>query len=217
MKCNRTLFTSAALIAVFVPKTNAAVIISQYYEGASNNKWIELYNTSTVALDLTTSDYRLGVWSNSSREVWKAGTAAGSNVDLNVTIPAHGTILIANSSATLPTYATATVGSGSLSFNGDDSVVLYTGASYAFANVVDAIGLTGTTAADTSFVRKSSVTTGVNGDFNASTWTTFTNSAVDNASISNNEYLGTHAVPEPAAAVLGAFGWLGLLRRRRSA
>jgi predicted extracellular nuclease len=216
MKLKFTLaFAAAFTITLTVQEADGAVIISQYYEGSSNNKWIELFNTSTTAINLATDDYRLGIWSNANREAWKSGTAPNATIDLNVSIPGNGTVLIANSSAALPSYVTATVGSGALTFNGDDSVVLYTGATFLFANVVDAIGLTGNTAADTSFVRKPSVLSGVNTDFSASEWDQFTNSQVDNASSANNEYLGTHAIPEPTAALLGSLGLLGLLRRRR--
>lgn len=214
---NKICLLSISVLQTFAALTaNGAVIISQYYEGASNNKWIELCNTTSVAVDLSVGDYRLGIWSNTNREGWKTGAGPTATIDLNVVIPANGTILIENSSAALPTYAVADVSSGSLTFNGDDSVVIYTaGSSYAFLNVVDAIGLTGNTAADTSFVRVSSVVSGINTDFNPAHWLVYTNAAVDSAGNGVNERLGVHAVPEPAAALLGGIGLLGLLRRRR--
>jgi MYXO-CTERM domain-containing protein len=214
----KTFASSLAALALLSATAPGAVIISQYYEGTSNNKSIELYTTSSTALDLTTDSYRIGVWSNAAnREGWKTGSNPNGSVALTVTIPANGTVLIGNSSANTPTYAVGDQLSGSIAFNGDDSVVLYTGSSYAFANVVDALGVTGSGYANTSFVRNNDILIGTNADFNASDWTQFTNAAVDGASSGNNEYLGTHtAVPETASALLGALGLLTLLRRRRS-
>ena len=52
---------------------------------------------------------------------------------------AGGTYLVSHGGQA-PAYAVANVASNNLLFNGDDSVVLYTGSIYNFANVVDAFG-----------------------------------------------------------------------------
>ena len=171
------------------------LIISQYYEGASSDKWIEIYNPGGTAVNLEEAGYRLGLWSNvANREGWKTGVAPNANIPLTGTLAAGGTLLIRNPSALLPSYAVADLdSSGVCNFTGDDSIVLYTGGTYAFANVVDAFGLTGNTAANKSFVRKTSVTAGVNTDFNADEWDEFSNAAVDSATPGLNEYLGYHS------------------------
>ena len=171
----------------------AGLIISQYYEGTSNNKWIEIFNATGDAIDLAAGGYRLGQWSNANRELWKTGTAPSVSVALTNSIAANATYLVRHSSATNPAYATADLATSSLTFNGDDSVVLYTGSTYAFANVVDAIGMTATQGLDRSFVRKTTVTTGVNTDFNAADWDEFSNAAVDAAAEGTNERLGYHS------------------------
>jgi predicted extracellular nuclease len=92
------------------------LIISQYYEGASNNKWIEIYNPGGTAVDLLAGGYRIGVWANANRELWKSGTAPGNTVILSNSIPAGGTYLIGHTSVALPAYAVANQLSGSINF-----------------------------------------------------------------------------------------------------
>jgi predicted extracellular nuclease len=171
------------------------LIISQYYEGASNDKWIEIYNAGAEAVDLTAGGYRLGLWANvANREGWKTGVAPNAQTNLSGTLAAGATFLVKHGSAALPSYAVADIASSAVAnFNGDDSVVLYTGSTFAFANVVDAFGLTGSNALNRSFSRKTSVTTGVNTDFNAADWDEFSNAAVDAAAIGTNERLGYHS------------------------
>jgi len=206
-------FILTALLAAY--SAPSAIIISQYYEGTSNNKWIELYNTSTEAVDLAAGAYRLGVWANQNREAWKSSSAPGNSIPLTGTIPGTSTYTVAHSSAALPVYALPpNLSSGSLTHNGDDSVILYTGNPYAFANVVDAFGLTTNTAQDKSFVRKSNIVIGVNTDFNSADWTEYSLTDVDNAAPGTLQYIGYHSTggsaPDPVIAVSpsGNFGSL---------
>ncbi len=175
--------------------TSGALIISQYYEGASFDKWIEIYNPGSVAIDLAGGEFYLGLWANiNNRELWKTGGAPSFSMALTGSIPPGGTYLLSHLQAALPTYATAAqANSQVINFNADDSVVLYTGATYAFANVVDAFGMTASNAMNTSFVRKNTITTGVNTDFNAADWDEFSNTAVDSAAAGTNERLGYHS------------------------
>jgi hypothetical protein len=57
---------AAVTVTVTFQESSASgeLIISQYYEGASNNKWIEIYNPGSSAVDLLAGGYRLGLWSN---------------------------------------------------------------------------------------------------------------------------------------------------------
>ena len=170
------------------------LIISQYYEGAGSDKWIEIYNPGSSAVDFTAGGYRLGIWANAIRESWKTNGAPTGSAALTGSLAAGGTFLLSHTSATNPLYATADMKNGTVcNFNGDDSLVLFTGETFAFANVVDTFGLTGNTAANTSFVRKVTITTGVNTDFNAADWDQFTYEQVDAAAEGTNERLGYHS------------------------
>ena len=189
-----TMPAQAVTVTVTFQESSASgeLIISQYYEGTSNNKWIEIYNPGSSSIDLSAGNYRVGQFSNTNREGWKISTPTDLNVPLSGTIAAYGTYLVAHSTASNPAYATANQ-TASWGFNGDDSVVIFTGGTYELANLVDVFGATNTFAADKSFVRKTTVTSGVATDFNADEWDQFTLAAVDSAAESTNERLGYHS------------------------
>jgi len=144
----------------FTTRAAPAVVISQYYEGASSDKFIELKNLtgSDIALD----GYRVTAWSNTSpanNQDWKSGTNTTTRItDLSgYIIPANGSLLVANSAATVPVYAAANFdvsdNGGCTAFNGDDSVVLYNGPGFTQAEVVDAVSFVANDGADKSFYR----------------------------------------------------------------
>jgi predicted extracellular nuclease len=200
-----------------VMAAQGSLIISQYYEGAGSDKWLELYNAGTEAVSLETTGYRLGIWSNANRETWKTDGAPSASLSLTGTVAAGHCYLVANSAAVLPAYATAERYSGSLNFNGDDSIALYTGATYTFAGVADVLGFTSENMADISLVRKAGITTGVNADYDAGDWSTFSLSDVNTAATEATERLGMHvaAIPEPIMGhllVMGLCVWPCLRR-----
>ncbi|HCQ39825.1 MAG TPA: hypothetical protein DIV39_11775 [Verrucomicrobiales bacterium] len=135
------------------------IVISQYYEGSSFNKWVELANTSDAAMSL--DGYVLTRWANASTEAWKEdGASPGGSDNLDgLSIPANGFLLFGNTRAVLPAYASADVSTNSSpNFNGDDSVVLYDTALGALGDtvaIVDAISFTdaGNEGANRSFYR----------------------------------------------------------------
>ena len=193
MKIWRVGWACAGMGWVLAMEAAGGVFISQYYEGALSNKWIELYNPGPAAVDLTAGNYRLGGYINAAREAWKTNGTPGFVIVLKGSIASGSTFLLKNTVAVLPAYAVADQFHGSLTCNGDDSVVLYTGTTYAFANVVDAMGLTGNTAANRSFVRTNTVTTGTNTDFNAEDWQEYTLAEVEAAGAETKERLGYHS------------------------
>ncbi|NHM02663.1 choice-of-anchor D domain-containing protein [Flavobacterium difficile] len=93
------------------------LFISEYIEGSSNNKAIEIYNPTAAPINLAT--YDLVYYSNGSATV--TGTFA-----LTGTIPAYGTHVVSNSSASAAILAVAnqTTASLVLTFNGDDAIAL---------------------------------------------------------------------------------------------
>ncbi|HEY2783970.1 MAG TPA: hypothetical protein VGJ05_03270 [Fimbriiglobus sp.] len=138
------------------------VVISQYYEGTSNNKWIELFNAGPSSVNLST--VTAGVWSNANAEGYKSNTAPTSSFTLSGTLASGGIYLLSHPLATLPSYATANATSTSvIGFNGNDSFAIYAAGTFSTANVLDAIGFTnaGNEGMDKSFTR-SSLTAGWN-------------------------------------------------------
>ncbi|MGE6553822.1 chitobiase/beta-hexosaminidase C-terminal domain-containing protein [Exiguobacterium artemiae] len=148
------------------------VILSEYIEGSSNNKAIEIYNGSGQIINL--SDYTLVQYTN--------GGPTESKITLSGTIEPGKTFVIANSSANADIKGKAQQTTGSLNFNGNDPVALKKG-----DVVLDIIGPVGSStdfAKDTTLVRKSNVTAGSK-TYEPSQWTSF---PVDTLTD-----LGTHA------------------------
>lgn len=122
------------------PPSNDALIISEYVEGSSNNKYIEIYNAGTDAADL--SRYKIKMYTNGA-------ISASSTAELNTvtglgTLPAGSILVLKNSSATLtlPSGITA-YSSGVCGFNGDDAITLEKD-----EVIVDVFGLIGTDPGD---------------------------------------------------------------------
>ena len=95
----------------------AALFISEYVEGSSYNKAIELFNPSSSDIDLEVDNYQLARFSN--------GSTSPSNINLTGVVAANSTFVIAEPRAAAEILAVADFLSGSLSHNGDDAYVLY--------------------------------------------------------------------------------------------
>ena len=146
------------------------LIISEYVEGTSNNKYIEIYNGTGTNVDL--SLYRLGLYSN--------GSSTPSYSSMTGTLASGAAIVYRNSAAvlTLPDGVDAVV-SGATAFNGDDAIALNKIASNTNIDIFGEIGFDPGTAwtasggystLDKTLRRKSSITAGrtINGTFNPS-------------------------------------------------
>lgn len=143
-----------------VVKAAGDLFISEYVEGSGNNKAIEIYNPSSVAVNLTASFYKLEFYNNG---------AASPTVTINLTgsINASSTFVVKNNSPTGAIAAVvAQVSSSNVIHTGDDAIVLRKG-----TEVVDCFGqvgldpgsawtVGGVTTADKTLRRKSSVTQG---------------------------------------------------------
>ncbi len=137
------------------------LIISEYVEGLSNNKYLEIYNGTGSDVDL--SNYRLRLFAN--------GVSAPTNdVQLSGTLSHGSAVVYSNSAAvlTLPDGVTA-VTNAAVNFNGDDAVALYNTNTSAYVDIFGMIGQDpgaawsdGTiTTVDKTLVRKSTVVQGV--------------------------------------------------------
>lgn len=125
-----SLLCLVSFLSLAVPSF-AAIFISEYVEGASYNKAVELYNPTDAAIDLFTEAYRLDIFFNGS-------TTAGTSIPLAGVIEAGGTYVISDDGAVEAVLSQADQTTGSSLFNGDDAVVLFRGEA-----VVDALGQIG--------------------------------------------------------------------------
>jgi predicted extracellular nuclease len=166
--------------------------ISEYIEGSSNNKAIEIFNPGSAAVNLATAGYSITMHFNGN-------PAAGLTINLNGSVAAGDVYVVAHSSADAAILPQADQTNGAGWFNGDDAVVLRKG-----GVIIDVIGQIGfdpgtewgsgnTSTADNTLRRKGSVTSGdANGAdaFDPSAeWDGFANNTFGG--------LGSHGVVQP--------------------
>ncbi|NES12492.1 MULTISPECIES: lamin tail domain-containing protein [Micromonospora] len=156
-----TAVVSLTAVGLAPPAASAAstdLFISEYVEGSSNNKAIELYNGTDAPVDLTAGGYQLQFFFN--------GATTSTNVPLTGTVAAGDVFVFAASSAAPAILAQADQTYGGSLYNGDDAIVLRKG-----TTVVDSIGQVGfdpgtewgsglTSTADNTLRRLPSVTAG---------------------------------------------------------
>ena len=108
------------------------LFFSEYIEGSSNNKALEIYNGTGAPIDLAASGYSVQMFFNGS-------ASAGLTINLTGTVAAGDVHVLANSAANAAILAQADQTNGAGWFNGDDAVTLRKGTS-----VVDSVGQVGT-------------------------------------------------------------------------
>jgi len=106
-----------------------ALFFSEYLEGSSNNKAIEIWNDSATARDLTGCSVR--IYSN-------GGTTASTTLNLTATVAAGDVFVICNAVASIFPTGTCDATSAVAAFNGDDALELVCGTA-----TVDVIGQIG--------------------------------------------------------------------------
>ena len=123
-----------ALVLVATPANAATseLFLSEYIEGSSFNKAVEIYNGTGSVVDLAAGAYTLELYSNGSVTPSQSVALSGTIADGDVHVLAHG-------SATAAIQAQADqISSSVINFNGDDGVVLRKG-----GVIVDAFGQNG--------------------------------------------------------------------------
>lgn len=90
------------------------LIISEYIEGSSNNKYIEIYNGTGASVNL--ANYQLLLYANGSATISTTGTPAMTGM-----LADGATVVYKNSGAALA-FVGAIVNSA-VSYNGDDAIV----------------------------------------------------------------------------------------------
>jgi endonuclease I len=148
---------------VYTGSVNTAtdLFISEYVEGSSSNKYVEIYNGTGASVDL--SGYYLRLFANGT-------TTPTNNVQLSGTLADGACVVYKNSAAalTLPDGVTAT-NNTAMNFNGDDAVALYRTSTSSYVDIFGRIGedpgdawtSESLTTLNKTLRRKSSVTGGV--------------------------------------------------------
>jgi predicted extracellular nuclease len=107
------------------------LFFSEYIEGSSNNKALEIFNGTAAAVDLAAGGYNVQMHFNGN-------PAAGLTINLLGIVAAGDVFVLAQSSASAAILAVADQTNGAGWFNGDDAVVLRKG-----TTIVDVIGQIG--------------------------------------------------------------------------
>lgn len=154
--------------------TASDLIISEYIEGSSNNKAIEIYNGTGASIDL--SGWNLKIYANGS-------TTPGSAINLAGTLADGLTYVVANTSANATILALSNMTSGSLTHNGNDAVGLFSGTT--LVDVVGPIGDATDWGKDVTLVRKSTVIS-PSDTYSSSDWDTY--------GVDVTTYLGFHTM-----------------------
>jgi uncharacterized protein len=107
------------------------LFFSEYVEGSSNNKALEIYNGTDAAIDLGAGGYNIQMFFNGS-------ATAGLTINLVGTVAAGDVFVLAQASANATILAQADQTNGAGWFNGDDAVALRKGS--ALLDVIGQIG-----------------------------------------------------------------------------
>jgi hypothetical protein len=146
---------------------NADLFISEYVEGSSNNKYIEIYNPTNETIDL--SSYSLDLNTNGGESWSKDGGGFSSYSELSGTIGAKSTIVYKHAEAAIFEGEATTCGAAN--FNGNDPVGLFKNGT--LIDIVGTFYYGGKTdfAKDVTLRRKSTVTV-PSSTYDASQWET---------------------------------------------
>ncbi len=120
--------TSATLTVPGASSVTEGVFFSEYVEGSSNNKAVEIYNATAEPIGL--GSYELQLYFN--------GGTSPATIALSGTLDPGDVYVVAHSAADPAVLAVADLTTGALTFNGDDAVALTNG-----AGVLDVVGQIG--------------------------------------------------------------------------
>lgn len=179
-------------------RTIKDLFISEYIEGSSNNKYIEIYNGTNSTINL--SDYRLVLYANGS-------TTATNTHQLDGMLASGSVFVYKNTSATIYTGAATT--SSTTNFNGDDAIVLFKISENKAIDVFGFVGydpgsawtVNGITTVDKTLVRMSNVYYGVTNNTQAfetlgTQWIQYNIDTISNLGSHTVTSLATILIPE---------------------
>jgi len=171
------------------------VFFSEYIEGSSDNKALEIYNGTDATINL--NEYSVKLFTNGS-----SSATYTYSFDNNPTLASHEVYVLYNSSASTSISNVGDISASVVNFNGDDAIGLYYGES-----LIDVIGTIGTdpgtawdvagtsgATANHTLLRKSTVTDG-NTDWSSSAGSTTGDSEWTVYAEDTFGYLGSHESP----------------------
>jgi len=165
---------------------DGGIFFSEYIEGSSNNKALEIYNAGDGVIDLADVDVKL--YSN-------GGTSPSSTATLSGSLANAEVYVLANGSANAAILSEADITSGVVNFNGNDAIELYF--QDTLIDIIGTVGSSSTFAENVTLVRKPEVISG-NTTYTASEWNSY--------SEDETSYLGSHTANEvPTAIALSEF------------
>jgi len=191
------------------------LFFSEYIEGASNNKALEIYNGTGAAINLATGAYNVQMFFNGN-------ATAGLTINLTGTVASGDVFVLAHSSADPAILAQADQTDGAGWFNGNDAVVLRKGTT--ILDVIGQIGFDPVTEWGSGIIstqnntlrRKSHIEAGdTNGSdaFNpAREWHGYAVNSFDGL---GSYSINGQSVPEPGTLGLLGLGLAGLAATRR--
>ena len=147
------LFGAIGFIPQSVTAATSDLFFSEYVEGSSNNKALEIYNGTGAPVDL--GNYKVVLYSNGSTEPgntleWDSGTML-----------ADGDVyIIANSGSVSDITDIADITSTVTYFNGDDAIALQKASDDSFVDVFGTIGEQSDWAGEVTLVRKETICEG---------------------------------------------------------
>ena len=181
------------------------IFISEYVEGSSSNKYIEIFNHTNATVDL--SDYQLLLFSNGS------ATATTTN-SLSGDLPSGSVIVYQNSAATA--YSGTATDASAVNFNGNDAIALYCVSTTSYVDIFGVIGDDpgsawtgdgGYTTVNKTLVRKQSVSAGITTNPSGTGASAFT-TLVTEWDVYNQDdvnYLGSHNIDHSLPVELTSF------------
>ncbi len=183
------------------------IVISQYYEGASNNKWLEIANVGQFTFDFDSTTVYAVLFANPTSDV--EGKVPTNSYRLTGRLAPGSTRVLKNGQAVLPSYVVSNaVLSAVANFNGNDPIALSTtNDAQAWANRIDVFGLIDGTnfAVDVSYVRKPDRLR-ASRTYDVNDWIQVILADVDAAALGTTERIGRH-VSHAAAVIPGSSGW----------
>ena len=126
-----SMFLAPGSVRTAQAATPTELFFSEYIEGSSNNKALEIYNGTGAAVDLATGGYNVQMFFNGN-------PVSTLTINLTGTVADGDVYVVAQSSANATILAQADQTNGSGWFNGDDAVVLRKG-----TTVLDVLGQVG--------------------------------------------------------------------------